>query len=192
MSNPDDGTTDFQVGGLRDLLEGTEAGPPKGGGGGPNRQMLLIGCAVAAVAIVLVAVLLLAGGDDGDGGSDAPDDAVGVGVELRKGSGVDSRVREGGKASVCDTAVGPIAEGVVVNKISTGRQLVGGETVIVEVLASPEQASKLGAKPTSTWRAFASSTCPPANTTTSSSAPPPDTAPPATPSDSVPTPPPSS
>jgi len=190
MSNPEDGTTDFQVGGLRDLLEGGETGSARSGGGGPNRRVLLIGgAAAAAVIVVLVAVLLVAGGGD-DAGSDVPDNAVGVGVELRKGSGVDSRVREGDKASVCDTAVGPIAEDVVVNKISTGRQLVGGETIIVEFLASPEQAAKLGSRPTSTWRAFATSACPPANTTTSS-APTADTTPATAPPESAPTPPPS-
>lgn len=190
MSNPDDGTTEFKVGGLRDLLEsGGEPAPAQGRGGvRPNRQLLFVGGGVAAILIVLLAVVLL--GRGGDGGRDVPEDAVGIGVELRKGSGVESRVKEGGKASVCDTAVGPIAEDVVVNKISTGRQILGGETVIVEFLAPPDQAARLGAKPTPTWKVFAASSCPPA-ITTSSSAPTADTTPVTTPPEPAPSPPPS-
>jgi hypothetical protein len=190
MSNPDAGTTDFQVGGLRDLLEKSEAPPAKGGGGGPNRQVLLIGGAVALVAIVLLGVVLLAGGG-GDGGSTASDGFRGI-VELKKGVAVESRVRKGATVSICDTATGPVAEGVVVTSMSAGKGPLGSETVIVEVDGTAEQANRVNVKPTSSWKVLASPMCPPVNTTTSStSAPTPETAPPTSPPETAPTPPPS-
>jgi hypothetical protein len=188
MSNPDDGTTDFQVGGLRDLLEKSEAPPPKGGGGGPSRQVLLVGGAAVVVAVVLLGVVLLGGGGDDSGTSS--DGFRGI-VELKKGVAVESRVRKGATVSICDTASGPIAEGVVVTNMGEGKGPLGSETVIVEVEATADQANKVNVKPTSSWKVLASPTCPPANTTTSSSVPTTDTTPVSAPPETAPAPPPS-
>jgi hypothetical protein len=191
MSNPEDGTTDFRVGGLKDLLESQES-PPKtgggGGGGGKNRQMM-IAAAAGAVILVIVAVVLLAGGGGGDDDDTASGDGVPVGIDMKPSAAVG--VQPGKKASICDTASGPIAEGVVVQNVKTGKSNTGADIVTLTVLASGGDINDLG--PTnakSTWRAIAADSCP---AVTSTSTPPESTTTtlPATPPDSVPTPPPS-
>lgn len=191
MSNPEEGTTDFRVGGLKDLLEGQETPPKGGGGGGKNRQMAIIGAAVGAVVVVILAVVLLGGGDDG--GGEQAGDGVPVGIDMKPSAAVG--VQAGKKASICDTASGPIAEGVVVRNVKAGKSNVGADIVTLTVLASGNDINDLG--PTnakSTWRAIASESCPPVTTTsapaaeTTTTTQPPATSPP----DSVPTPPPSS
>jgi hypothetical protein len=189
LTTPDDGTTDFRVGGLRDLLEGGETGPAKGGGGGRNRQLAIIGGAAAVVIVVLVAVLLLAGGGgDGDGdGVEAPKDAVPVGIEMKPSAA--AGVEPGIKASICDSAAGPVAEGVVVTKVELGKSAVGQEKVTLTVLASGDDINELRGSRKSTWYAIARDTCPPVTTTPAPPATEPAPAP--TPPDSTPTPPPS-
>jgi hypothetical protein len=188
MSNPEDGTTDFPVGSLRDLLEGEETPAKGGGGGGKNQQMAIIGGAVAAVVVLVVVFLLVSGGSDDN--SNAPEGAIPAGVELKPSAAVG--VTEGGTASICDTASGPIAEGVLVKDMKSGKSQLGQEIVTLEVLAPPEAVNALGQKPKSTWKAIASATCPPTATTSPpATEPTTDTTPATTPPDSVPTPPPS-
>lgn len=189
--SPEEGTTDFRLGGLKDLLESQET-PPKGGGsGGKNRQLAIIGAAVGVAVIIILAVVMLAGGGD-DGRDEQAGDGVPVGIDMKPSAAVG--VRAGKKASICDTASGPIAEGVVVQNVKPGKSNVGADIVTLTVLASGDDINALG--PTnakSTWRAIASESCPVVSTTSPPAAETTTTQPPATsPPDSVPTPPPSS
>jgi hypothetical protein len=97
-------------------------------------------------------------------------------------------VEPGMKASICDTAAGPVAEGVVVTKVERGKTPAGTEKVTLTVLASGEDFNDLG-RAKSTWRAIARDTCFPVTTTPAPPATEPAPAP--TPPDSTPTPPPS-
>ncbi|MGH8997803.1 MAG: hypothetical protein ACRDY7_00240 [Acidimicrobiia bacterium] len=188
MPEPEDGTSDFRVGGLKDLIESQEA-PEKGagGGGGKNRQLAIIGGAVAVVVVIL-AVVLLAGGGGGDGGGEQAE-GTRISVEM-KSSAVN--VNPGERASICDTAAGPVAENVFVSDVKSGKTVLGGETLVLTVLAEGEDLNDLGRKPESTWRALGVESCPAVETeeqtpaTTEATAPTVGTSPP----DSAPTPPP--
>jgi hypothetical protein len=188
MSSSEEGTTDFRRESLKDLLESQE-GPSKDGGGGKNRQMALIGGGIGAVLVVILAVVLLGGGgDDGGGSGSAGAEGTPAGLEMKPAAVVG--VEAGKVASICDTASGPVAEGVTVRKLTPAKSNLGQDIVRLEVLVkNQDDLNKLGAtQAKSTWRAFAAGACPPLETTTTT--PPATEAPASTPPDSVPTPPP--
>lgn len=194
MPDNDEETTEFRAGGLKDLLESQET-PAKPAGSGNNRTLAIIGGAVAALVIVVVAGLALAGGgdDDGDGGASDGNGGVPVGIEMRPSAAVG--IATGKKISICDSAAGPVAEGVVLQELKGAKSAAGQDIVQLTVLAEGAEINALGpTKAKSTWRAIGSETCPASETTATSESTTttlaPVQPPVSTPPDSAPTPPP--
>jgi hypothetical protein len=139
VSQPDDDTTDFRVGSLRDLLEDEgEGGPPKGGDGKRTRQLAIMAGGAAAVVAVLLAVVLLGGGRD-DGASEEGTTQVPVTV---RGDRVASNVKKGSFISICKEDGSATAENVrVVERRSQER--FGTEMVILEIALEQEDLGKV-------------------------------------------------
>ena len=154
MSKPEEGTSEFKVARLRDLLEGEESGKPAksggagAGGGNRNRRLAIIGGAVAGVAALIMVVILVAGGGDGGGGpSPADDDVFPASFEIRNTKV--AQVERGDRISVCSPSAGPLAQDVEVTGKSVDETAIGGfATVSVE--ATEEQAAKLTSIPDDT------------------------------------------
>lgn len=183
VSEPDDGTTDFRVGGLRDLLEEQQA-PPKGGGAGRNRQLAIIGGVAAVLVVVVVAVLLAGGGGDGDGASQ--EGTTRVPVKLR-GDRVAGDVQKNAFVSVCEEDGAPTVENVRVVERKDFEEF-GTPRVTLDVAVRSQDVQKI--KDTSEAVAkryvYAQPTCP-AGGTPATGAPTTPTEPPTTPPETTPT-----
>ncbi|MGH8990779.1 MAG: hypothetical protein ACRDYV_07305 [Acidimicrobiia bacterium] len=187
MSKPEEGTSEFKVASLRDLLEGEESGKPAkgggagGGGGDRNRRLTLIGgAAVGVVALIVVVMLVAGGGGDGGDPSPADEDVFPASFEIRNSKV--AQVERGDHISVCSPSTGPLAQDVEVTGKSVDRTAIGGFAT-VSVNATEEQAAKLTAIPDDT-EVYEKNRCVRFNSTASTTAPPaeptPETGPPDT------------
>jgi hypothetical protein len=152
VSKPDEGTSEFKVARLRDLLEGEETGQPAkgkgktgggGGGGNRNRQLAIAGGAVAAVLVVILGVSVLGGDGDGTpggGGEGRFDTPVQVDAALV------SRIEKNDTVSVCSPD-GPLAEGVVVTAKTVADQIGFGPVATLLVATTDEESGRLTPQP---------------------------------------------
>lgn len=150
MSKPEEGTSEFKVARLRDLLDGEETGPAAkgggktggGGGGNRNRQLAMAGGAVAAVLVVILGVSVLGGGGDapnpgGEGRFDTP---------VQVDAALVSRIEKNDTVSVCSPD-GPLAEGVVVTAKTVADQIGFGPVATLLVATTDEESGRLTPQP---------------------------------------------
>ena len=197
MSKPEEGTSEFKVARLRDLLERDEGAPPGrkrppgqaggGGGGDRNRRLAIIGGAAAGVVALVVIVLLVTGGGGGGGETSPIDDELfPASFEIRNTKVAE--VERGDRISVCSPSAGPLAQDVEVTRKDVDETAIGGFAT-VSVVATEEQAAKLSNLPDDTavyeknrcvrFTSTAPSTAPPAEPSPKTG--PPDTTPATTP-----------
>ena len=172
MSEPDDGTTEFKAGSLRELLdEGDKpAKAPKGGGGpGLNRQIMIGGGAAAVLIVVVLVAVLAGGGKDKKPTDDGGRTAFPVNV---RSSIITSGVIKNARVSICGKDNEPLAENVLIVNKSNGQEITGLAALIkLEVSTTPAEQSKLAAyRPrTGEITVFVLPTCPPASDATTAS-----------------------
>jgi hypothetical protein len=177
MPDPDEGTTEFRMGSLRELLdEGEKASAPPPGGPKINKNVL-IGGGVAVAILIVVLIVALAGGGGG-GGSKEENGRSTFPVEVRS-TVLSPDMRANSRVSICGADNTPLAQNVRIVSRTTAKELGGLSTTSLAVSATPDEQARLAAyrSRVKDIAVFPLPACPQAATTTATS--PPTTAPPA-------------
>ncbi len=171
MSRPEDPGS-ARVSRLRELLEAEEqkAGSPPPAGGDRSRLILIGGAAAAVLVTVLLLFLVLPGG--GGSGVDVPPGASETSVSVFP-SRIPASVGKGQQVNICGRSGQLIAGNVLVVERHTADQLIGGELVVLDVYATPEDVGRLSSEKAADLRVVRGScaSSPEASSTTATTAP---------------------
>ncbi len=146
MSRPEDPGS-ARVSRLRELLEAEEqkAGSPQPAGGDRSRLILIGGAAAAVLVTVLLLFLVLPGGGGSGSGVEVPPGASETSVSVFP-SRIPASVGKGQQVNICGRSGQLIAGNVLVVERHTADQLIGGELVVLDVYATPEDVGRLSSE----------------------------------------------